>query len=108
MVQAAIHLMLHIALPAAAALLLFPERWKRAWLIMVLAMVIDADHLLADPVYDPNRCSIGFHPLHTFPAAAVYALMLLLPALRIVSAGLLIHLGVDAADCLRIGAGAVG
>ncbi len=108
MVQAALHLMLHIALPAAAARLFFPGRWKHAWLIMVLAMVIDADHLLADPVYDPNRCSIGFHPLHSFPAAAVYALMLFVPALRIVSSGLLIHLLVDATDCLRIAAGAVG
>jgi len=108
MVQATLHLMLHIVLPAAAARLFFPGRWKHAWLIMVLAMVIDLDHLLADPVYDPNRCSIGFHPLHTFPAAAIYALMLLVPALRIVSAGLLIHLGVDATDCFRIGAGTVG
>jgi hypothetical protein len=103
MVYTALHLIAHLALPAAAALLFFRDRWKHAWMVMVLAMIIDADHLLADPIYDPNRCSIGFHPLHTLPAAAVYALALMLPAVRIFAAGLLIHLGVDAADCLRIG-----
>ncbi len=94
------HLALHLILPALAARLLWPERWKRAWLVMTLAMAIDADHLLADPVFDPNRCSLGFHPLHTFPAAAAYILMLLIPAVRIFSAGLLIHLAVDGLDCL--------
>lgn len=98
--------MLHIAVPAAAARLFFTDRWKRAWIIMVLAMVIDLDHLLADPVYDANRCSLGFHPLHTLPAGAAYTLMLFVPAWRIFSAGLLIHLGVDASDCIRLGMGA--
>ena len=107
MIHATIHLMLHIAVPAGAARLLFRRDWKQAWLIMVLAMVIDLDHLLADPVYDPNRCSIGFHPLHTLPAAAVYLLLLFVPAFRIFSTGLLIHLGVDASDCLRPGMGAI-
>ena len=102
MIQTTLHLLLHLALPAGAARLFFPERWKRAWLVMVLATAIYLDHLLADPVFDPNRCSLGFHPLHSLPAAAVYALMLLLPMLRMLAAGLLIHLGVDATDCLRI------
>jgi hypothetical protein len=107
MVQATLHLMLHVAVPAAAARFFFLERWKRAWVIMVLAMVIDLDHLLADPIYDPNRCSLGFHPLHTLPAASVYALLIFVPILRIFSAGLLIHLGVDGIDCLRLGAGGI-
>ena len=108
MVYAALHLIAHIAVPAAVALLFFRDRWKQAWLIMVLAMVIDVDHLLADPVYDPNRCSLGFHPLHSLPAAAGYGLLLAWPAARILAAGLLIHLGVDATDCLRLGAGGLG
>ncbi|MGD8369705.1 MAG: DUF6122 family protein [Desulfobacterales bacterium] len=105
MVYAALHLVAHLALPAAAAALLFRDRWKRAWLVMVLAMVIDADHLLADPVYDPNRCSLGFHPLHTLPAAVCYGVLLAWPAVRVFAAGLLIHLGVDATDCFRLGWG---
>ena len=68
-----IHLALHFLVPWVAARLVFPEAWKRAFLIMVAAMVIDLDHLLADPLYDPDRCSIGFHPLHTQWAVLVYS-----------------------------------
>jgi hypothetical protein len=107
MTYAAIHLMVHLALPAGAAFFFFRDRWKSAWIIMVLAMAIDADHLLADPVYDPNRCSLGFHPLHTLPAALFYGLLLLIPAARILATGLLLHLGADATDCLRLAAGGV-
>ena len=28
-------------------------------------MLVDLDHLLATPLYNPDRCSLGFHPLHT-------------------------------------------
>jgi hypothetical protein len=104
MLQAFLHLILHILVPAAAARFFWSERWKSPWLLMVLAMIIDADHLLADPVYDPYRCSLGFHPLHSWPAAAGYGLLLLVPAARIAATGLLIHLGVDGVDCLRIAA----
>ena len=41
-------------------------------------MVIDVDHLLADPIYDPDRCSIGFHPLHSHAAMVFFAVALLL------------------------------
>ena len=41
-------------------------------LIMVSTMVIDLDHLLANPVYGPQRCGIGFHPLHSYLAIVVY------------------------------------
>jgi len=62
--------------------------------------LIDLDHLLADPVYAPGRCSIGFHPLHTAPAIGVYALLTLPRRTRVVGIGLLIHIGLDALDCL--------
>ena len=39
-----------------------------------LGWLIDLDHLLADPVYAPDRCSIGFHPLHTAPAVVLLGL----------------------------------
>jgi hypothetical protein len=47
------------------------ERWQRAWLIMLLTMLVDMDHLLATPIYNPRTC-IGFHPLHTWVAMSVY------------------------------------
>jgi hypothetical protein len=67
---------------------------------MLLTMLVDVDHLLADPVYDPQRCSIGFHPLHSPPAIAVYAGLVLLPVTRLVGLGLVIHMALDATDCL--------
>jgi len=57
-----LHLVLHAAVPGAVALLFFRPHGKRAWLIMLSAMAVDLDHLLADPVYDQKRCGIGFHP----------------------------------------------
>lgn len=69
---------------------------------MVLTMMVDLDHLLANPVYDPLRCSIGFHPLHSYLAVAAYMLMFALPQLRFVALGLLIHMGLDGLECIRL------
>lgn len=66
---------------------------------MFATMLVDLDHLLAQPVYDPGRCSIGFHPLHTAPALMVYAVLALPRSMRLVALGLLIHMGLDALDC---------
>lgn len=94
-----IHMLAHILVPGLVARLAFKPRWRRAWLIMVATMLVDLDHLLSSPIFDPDRCSIGTHILHTEPAMAVYGLMLLIPQLRIIAAGLLIHMGLDAIDC---------
>ena len=69
---------------------------------MVSTMLIDLDHLFADPIFDPDRCSIGFHPLHSRWAAAVYVALLALPSWRwqALAAGCLWHLAVDALDCV--------
>ncbi|OQY03798.1 MAG: hypothetical protein B6I22_10845 [Desulfobacteraceae bacterium 4572_123] len=102
MIGTIIHNCLHFAVPGAAARALFAESWKKAWLIMVLTMAVDLDHLLATPVYDPCRCSIGFHPLHSWPAIIVYLSMVAIPRLRPVACGLLIHMALDGIECLRI------
>jgi hypothetical protein len=96
---AIVHLVLHAALPGAVAWFFFRKRWRRAWLIMLATMLVDLDHLLADPIYDPNRCGIGFHPLHTAPAIAAYALLSILPATRLIGVGLVIHMALDFGDC---------
>lgn len=98
--RAAIHLLLHAAVPLAVALIWYRKRWQRAWLWLLAGWLIDLDHLLADPVYAPGRCSIGFHPLHTAPAIVVYALLCLHLRTRLLGIGLLIHIGLDAIDCL--------
>ena len=100
MLHSILHLALHVAVPGLAAWLFFRPRWVRSWLVMLGTMVVDADHLLANPVFDPDRCSIGFHPLHTAPAIAAYALLALVPRTRLVGVGLLIHMMLDGIDCL--------
>jgi hypothetical protein len=95
-----LHLALHILVPGIIAYLAFKKIWVRAWLIMCLTMLVDLDHLMAAPVYDPNRCGIGFHPLHTSPAIGAYFLMLLVPKIRIIGIGLLLHMGLDYIDCI--------
>lgn len=94
-----VHVILHFAVPAAVARLAWPKSFLTAWLIMLAAMLIDLDHLLAEPVYDPGRCSIGFHPLHQYPAIALYVLAAAWPKTRLVGVGLLIHIFLDAIDC---------
>ena len=96
------HLVLHAAIPGAVALLFFRSHWQRAWLIMFSTMLVDLDHLLADPIYDPNRCGIGFHPLHSYPAIAVYGVLLVPRMSRLVALGLVIHMALDALDCVQM------
>lgn len=105
--RALLHLLLHALVPAAIAWLFWRRQFPRAWAILLLGWVIDLDHLLADPVYAPDRCSIGFHPLHTTPAIAVYAASVIPRRTRLLGIGLLVHIGLDLVDCLwmRHGAG---
>jgi len=86
--------------PFFLAWLIFRKNWKMAGLIMVLTLVIDLDHLLASPLFDPQRCSIGFHPLHSIPAIAGYCIMLFFPVIRIPAIGLLFHMITDLIDCI--------
>ena len=102
MTHSIIHLGLHLLVPLGAARAFFKDRLWQAWLIMMLTMVVDLDHLLANPIYDPNRCSMNFHPLHSYPAIFIYCLMALIPKLRLIGVGLLIHMGLDGLDCIRL------
>lgn len=97
-----IHLVLHLLMPGLIAWIFFRQQWIRAWLIMGATMIVDVDHLLATPVFDPNRCSIGFHPLHSYIAIGAYALMVFIPKLRFIAIGLLIHMVLDYLDCLTM------
>jgi hypothetical protein len=98
--RAQLHIILHFVVPLGVAWALFRERWRSAFLIMIATMVVDLDHLLAVPQYDPNRCSIGFHPLHRPTAVVGYVALSLLPKTRLVGIGLLIHMLLDGVDCV--------
>ena len=97
----ALHYGGHWLVPLAVAKLLAPARWLPFAAVMLAANLIDIDHILADPIFDPNRCSIGFHPLHTLPAALVYGAALAVPRwwARAFALGALWHLAVDQGDC---------
>lgn len=66
---------------------------------MIATMLVDLDHLLANPIYDPNHCSIGFHPLHSYIVIGIYIVLLLIPRLRLIGMGLVIHMALDYTDC---------
>lgn len=112
-----IHIVLHVVVPLLVALVFYRSRWRNATLILIATIVVDIDHLLADPIYDPTRCSIGFHPLHTTPALFVYIALFSLPLIvgrkadapslkptarvvHLIGLGLLIHMALDGTDCL--------
>jgi len=66
---------------------------------MVSTMIVDIDHVIANPVSDPGRCSIGFHPLHGFLPIAIYTVLCFMPKSRYVGIGLVIHMILDSLDC---------
>lgn len=80
----------------------FRAFWRKAWIIMLATMLVDLDHLLATPIFNPTRCSIGFHPVHSVPAIVMYGLMLFIPDkyMKIIGLGLLLHMLADWSDCL--------
>ena len=97
------HYSLHLLAPGIIAWLFFRRNWKKVWLIMLLTMLVDLDHLLADPIFGPNRCSINVHPLHGPIAIGVYAGMSVIKKTRVVGIALLLHMLTDYLDCLWIG-----
>lgn len=97
-----IHYGIHFIVPVIVALLFFKKQWKYALGIMLLGMLIDLDHLLATPIFAPNRCSINFHPLHSYYAIIVYMALLIPKKTRIIGLGLVIHIIADFTDCMMI------
>lgn len=103
-VRMVVHYGLHFVFPGFLAWMLFRKHWKTAWWIMIATMAVDLDHLLADPIFVPDRCSIGFHPLHSYYAIAVYVLLLLVPNkyVKMIAVGLLLHMATDFQDCFWV------
>ena len=100
MIQPLLHYSIHFGLPLIITLIFFKTHWKMAYLIMLIGLFIDIDHIWADPIFDPNRCGIGFHPLHSYWAIALYIALTLFKKTRLIGIGLMIHIIADATDCL--------
>jgi Family of unknown function (DUF6122) len=99
--QTLVHYSFHFIVPGLLAWIFFNEQWGLAWMIMIGTIFVDLDHLLARPIFDPKRCSIGFHLLHSYLAIAVYALLLFVPNFYVqtIAVGLLFHMYTDWQDC---------
>ena len=96
------HYGIHFIVPILIAFIFFKEyKWKAA-LILLLGIILDVDHLLANPIFDASRCSVNFHPLHSYWVIAVYIVLLLFKKTRIWGIAFLIHILADFVDCLFI------
>ena len=52
MIRPVLHIALHFVVPAAAAGVAWRDQFWRAWAVMAGTILIDLDHLLADPAGD--------------------------------------------------------
>ena len=95
-----LHYSFHFLVPLAIALIFFKKKWFQVYLIFIGTMLIDLDHLLANPIFDPNRCSINFHPLHTYYFIGAYTIMLIPKKIRILGIALLLHMFTDYLYCI--------
>ena len=102
MIRFIAHYGIHFIVPILIAIYFYKENKLWASIILLSAIIIDIDHLLATPMFDPNRCSINFHPLHTYCAIGVYALLFAYKKTRIFGLALLLHILADIVDCLFI------
>lgn len=98
--QPIIHYGLHFLFPGFIAWMFYRTKWKTAWIIMIATMLVDFDHLFSSPIFDPNRCSINNHYLHTYYAIGIYVLFLIPKKTRIIAIGLLLHMATDWLDCI--------
>ncbi len=99
--QTFIHYFLHFGFPFIVAFLFFRKDWRKAVLILLATMLVDLDHLLSYPIFQPNRCSFGFHLLHTYYAISIYVVLLFFKKpYNIIGLGLLLHMLTDLIDCL--------
>ncbi len=95
-----VHYGFHFLLPIVISLCFYKKKWKLVYLLFIGTMLIDLDHLLASPIFDASRCSINFHPLHSYFAIGIYVVLALLKNTRLIGLGLLIHILADTTDCL--------
>lgn len=101
--QTLLHYFLHLGFPIIVAFVFFRNEWKKVSIIFLATMLVDLDHLLANPIFQPDRCSINFNILHSYYAIGVYLLMLFFrkPS-NLIGLALLFHMLTDFIDCLFI------
>ena len=97
------HYFLHFIAIGAIAWFYDKKNLKKNWLILLATMAVDLDHVFATPLFDPMRCGIGYHPLHSEIAIIGYitgVIFIKHKIIRLVFIGLLFHMITDFIDCL--------
>ncbi len=102
-----VHYFLHFGFPFFLAYGSDRKNRKKIYLTLLLTNLVDLDHLFATPIFDPNRCSIGFHPLHRLEVFPVYIGMLFFKKTRVIGVGLILHMLTDTMDCAWMNHGKV-
>lgn len=103
MLQNIVHYSLHFLIIGIIAWFYDPANWKRNYLVLLSTMLVDLDHLLADPIFHPGRCSIGFHYLHSeyiVPFYLVGAALIKKSVWKLIFIGLSFHMLTDFIDCI--------
>ncbi|MEO9513776.1 MAG: DUF6122 family protein [Flavobacteriaceae bacterium] len=96
------HYGIHFIVPIVIGFVFFKENRLKVTLLLLAGILIDLDHFLASPIYDSNRCSINFHPLHSYWAILLYCILPFFRKTRILGLALIIHIIADLVDCLLI------
>ena len=100
MLRHLLHYGIHFLVPIVIAFWFFKDNRIKVALILLAGIIIDVDHLWANPLFDPNRCSIGFHMLHSCWAILAYSIFPFFKTTRIIGLALIIHIFADTVDCL--------
>ncbi len=109
MLKIVLHYGLHLLLCPLLGYILWEfkkQKGKEAFILILSTMLVDLDHLLANPIFDPKRLSVGFHFLHSYPMILIYFIGLFFPykrfnlwwGFRPLSLGLLLHMLTDYLD----------
>ncbi len=102
MLQFSLHYGIHFIVPILIAYFFYKTNFVKVALILLAGILLDLDHLVANPIFDAGRCSINFHPLHSYWAIMIYLIMLIFKKTRIWGIAFCIHMIADVVDCLFI------
>lgn len=102
MIRFIAHYGIHFIVPIIIAYSLYKDNQFWVAIILLSGILIDIDHILANPMFDSNRCSINFHPLHSYLAVTIYTLLFSIKKTRVFGLALLLHILADIVDCLFI------
>ena len=100
MLRFILHYGFHFIVPILIAFVFYKENRTKVALILLGGILIDVDHLLATPIFDAQRCSIGFHPLHSYIAIVGYSILPFFQKTRLIGLALILHIIADSLDCM--------